>query len=164
VFVIVAFTVIVSAALYAIHRYERILSDGRVVLLRLAPVDPRSLMQGDYMALRFAVDAELRQALSMHGPSRSRTKYVYLRLDDRNRASFAGIGDEPLRETQQMTALRIRGGANPTVGPNAFFFEEGSAEQYANAQWGEFRVTDDGTALLTCLRDADLSRLGTNMR
>ena len=32
---------------------ERQLASGRLVYLELAPVDPRSLMQGDYMALRY---------------------------------------------------------------------------------------------------------------
>src|SRR5690606_10833586 len=36
-----------------IWQRERILATGRTVVLALAPVDPRSLMQGDYMALRF---------------------------------------------------------------------------------------------------------------
>ena len=34
---------------------EAIIRDGRTVLLRLAPVDPRSLIQGDYMALRYGI-------------------------------------------------------------------------------------------------------------
>ncbi|MGL5293385.1 MAG: GDYXXLXY domain-containing protein, partial [Aeromonas sp.] len=35
----------------AVWHHERALSQGEVVLLELAPVDPRSLMQGDYMRL-----------------------------------------------------------------------------------------------------------------
>ena len=34
---------------------ERIKTHGERIYLELAPVDPRSLMQGDYMALRFAL-------------------------------------------------------------------------------------------------------------
>lgn len=34
---------------------EKHLAEGQVVYLELAPVDPRSLMQGDYMALNFRV-------------------------------------------------------------------------------------------------------------
>ena len=40
---------------YSIAQKERLLASGAVVFLELAPVDPRSLMQGDYMALRFAI-------------------------------------------------------------------------------------------------------------
>lgn len=48
---------------HGIVQRERILSDGRVVLLELEPVDPRSLMQGDYMALRFAAADDIRKIL-----------------------------------------------------------------------------------------------------
>ena len=34
---------------------ERIKTNGERIFLALAPVDPRSLMQGDYMALRFEI-------------------------------------------------------------------------------------------------------------
>ena len=43
----------------SIYKREALLARGRIVLLELAPVDPRSLMQGDYMALRFRVGSEL---------------------------------------------------------------------------------------------------------
>ena len=33
---------------------QRVLDDGRTVLLALRPADPRSLMQGDFMELRYA--------------------------------------------------------------------------------------------------------------
>ena len=52
-----------AVANHGIFKRERILSDGRVLLLELAPVDPRSLMQGDYMALRFAAADDIRKAL-----------------------------------------------------------------------------------------------------
>ena len=40
----------------AIYRNERLLASGETLYLELAPVDPRSLMQGDYMRLRYAVE------------------------------------------------------------------------------------------------------------
>ena len=48
---------------WTIYSRERQLAEGRVVLLALAPVDPRSLMQGDYMALRFKIANEARPAM-----------------------------------------------------------------------------------------------------
>src|SRR4051794_24244708 len=43
---------------FGIHSREQLVNDGRIVLLELAPVDPRSLMQGDYMALVFRLERE----------------------------------------------------------------------------------------------------------
>src|SRR5690606_9942359 len=50
---LVAGLLVLGAVNYAIYAKERVIRDGDVVFLELAPVDPRSLMQGDYMALRF---------------------------------------------------------------------------------------------------------------
>ncbi|KIG15596.1 putative membrane protein [Enhygromyxa salina] len=52
---------VVSAGLVigASLQKERVLSTGQTVLLPLAPVDPRSLMQGDYMILRYELEDEL---------------------------------------------------------------------------------------------------------
>jgi uncharacterized membrane-anchored protein len=44
---------------YGIYEKERLLANGRLVLLELAPVDPRSLMQGDYLALRFRLQNDV---------------------------------------------------------------------------------------------------------
>ncbi|WP_341649050.1 GDYXXLXY domain-containing protein [Thauera humireducens] len=57
--ILAALALVLGVALKAIHDREQTLAHGQVVLVQLAPVDPRSLMQGDYMALRFAIDNEL---------------------------------------------------------------------------------------------------------
>lgn len=40
---------------FSVMQKETLIAKGTEVLLRLAPVDPRSLMQGDYMALNYEV-------------------------------------------------------------------------------------------------------------
>ncbi|MFB0625733.1 GDYXXLXY domain-containing protein, partial [Aeromonas hydrophila] len=50
---------ILAAINVTVWRYERAMSSGEVVLLRLAPVDPRSLMQGDYMRLSYELARQL---------------------------------------------------------------------------------------------------------
>nr|WP_218185658.1 GDYXXLXY domain-containing protein [Salidesulfovibrio brasiliensis] len=46
------------------------------------------------------------------------------------------------------------------LGPDAFFFEEGSAHVYNRAEYGEFRAADDGSVVLVRLLDADGKPLG----
>ena len=57
--VIVATLVVLAAVNGSILAKERIRSTGERIFLALAPVDPRSLMQGDYMALRFAIAEQI---------------------------------------------------------------------------------------------------------
>ena len=47
----------------AIWQKERHIAEGEVVYLELAPVDPRSLMQGDYMALNFELSNDIQRTL-----------------------------------------------------------------------------------------------------
>lgn len=149
---------IVAVTGYTVSGFERTLKDGQLVLLELAPVDPRSLMQGDYMALRFAVDAQLPD------PRQGAAAYAYLHLGAQGRAVLAGSGAEPASEPG-VVSMRIRRSKwGASIGPNAFFFQEGTAAVHEQARWGGFRVASDGTALLTGLYDEDFQLLGSNQR
>ncbi len=156
--VMASWLLVVAVVVYTVMGFERTLKDGQLVLLELAPVDPRSLMQGDYMALRFAVDAQL--------PDSGQTvpAYAYLHVGSQGRAVLAGTGAQPGSEPG-MVSMRIRRGQwGASIGPNAFFFQEGTATVHERARWGGFRVASDGTALLTGLYDEDLQLLGSNQR
>lgn len=156
--IIATWLLVVAVAIHTVSGFERTLRDGQLVLLELAPVDPRSLMQGDYMALRFAVDAQL-PASGEPLPA-----YAHLHVGAEGRAVLAGTGNQPAAGPG-MTSMRIRRGDwGASVGPNAFFFEEGTAAVYEQARWGGFRVADDGTALLAALYDENLQLLGGNRR
>jgi uncharacterized membrane-anchored protein len=124
---------------------ERIKTSGERVYLELAPVDPRSLMQGDYMALRFALANQMSATESGTAP---------LSVDERGIATFnqnPGPGDLRIR-------YRLRNG-QIWLGTNAYFFEEGNAERYQGARYGEFRIDrDSGEAVLVALVDENLRR------
>lgn len=160
-----AFALVAGMAAMIVSQHEATLARGEVVLLELAPVDPRSLMQGDYMALRFAVDRQLPPRLeSTTGADSASTpppRFAFIVLDSERRATLVGTGSEPMPGAGQIAMrIRVRDHLN-SVGPNAFFFREGSGADYEAARWGEFRVDADGNALLTHLRDAQLVRVGT---
>jgi len=153
---LLALALVIGVALWSVAGLERTVRDGRPVLVELAPVDPRSLMQGDYMALRFAIDRSL--------PSRWKVermpRYVYVSVDAEHRAAFAAVGDTlPAPAGQVALQIRLRDN-RPSVGPNAFFFQEGQGAVYERAKWGELRVDASGRALLTALRDEELQVLG----
>ena len=52
---VIALVLVLGAVNWSIFAKERIKTNGERIFLALAPVDPRSLMQGDYMALRFEI-------------------------------------------------------------------------------------------------------------
>lgn len=124
---------------------ERIKTDGQTIYLALAPVDPRSLMQGDYMALRFELAS-------------------HISTDQSGSAALivAPDGVATYNPDQSASGLRIRyriRNQQVWLGTNAYFFEEGTAERYRGAKYGEFRVDrDTGEAVLVGLTGDDLKR------
>lgn len=72
---------------------ERQLAEGTVLRFALAPVDPRSLMQGDYMALAYAVEAPILGALTEEERANSMTGYVWVTLDEHARAHFLPLNE-----------------------------------------------------------------------
>lgn len=147
---------ILGAANLAIVDKERLLASGATVLVELAPVDPRSLIQGDFMRLDYAI-AGSGQALN--GLGSQRTGRMVVRLDDRGVAQFVRPHEgEALAPGELLLRYRLRDN-RVRIGSDAFFFEEGTEARYTGARFGELRVGGDGESVLVGLRDAELRRL-----
>jgi len=145
--IIAAAVLVLGAVNWSILAKERIKTNGERIFLALAPVDPRSLMQGDYMALRFEI-----AALLPADESRS----IPLLVDS---AGVATRNPDPLAGGLRIR-YRLRNG-QVWLGTNAWFFEEGTAERYSGARYGEFRVDRaSGEAVLVGLRGPDLREMG----
>lgn len=72
-------------------------------------------------------------------------------LDAQRHATQARFDQgEPL-QTNQLRVKYHQHSGSLTVGTNAYFFQEGHGERFAQARYGAFRVGNDGTALLTDL-------------
>ncbi|WP_116791604.1 GDYXXLXY domain-containing protein [Achromobacter dolens] len=152
----------------SIWQREKLLASGKVVILELAPVDPRSLMQGDYMALNFAAGREVTRLrlggerqdtedsvmggasdgyVMLTGDSRGVYQPVRIQTDARPH----GDGEVPLRYRVRDNQVRIV--------TNAYFFPEGQAKRYEVAKFGELRVAENGEALLVRMLGEDLQPL-----
>ena len=53
---------LLGAVNYKVQQFEDVLATGKPIVLKIAPVDPRSLMQGDYMVLNYAILSEFQQS------------------------------------------------------------------------------------------------------
>lgn len=158
-FIAIAAGVLVLAAVnWTILGRERLIESGQVVLLELAPVDPRSLMQGDYMALRFkAADQIYGRA---QGKAGAEDGYMIVLVGEHGVGTFVRRdAGEPLAPGEVRLRYRVREG-RVKFATNAFFFQEGTAKDYAPARYGEFRVAPNGDLLLTHLVGEGFKRLG----
>jgi len=139
----------------AIWQKQDLIARGRPVFVALAPLDPRSLMQGDYMRLSFGPSG-LDDMPLLQVPGSARPKVV-ARIDARGVATVQR-GQQPdrvLASDELLIELTPKDGRWILV-TDAWFFREGDGERWALARFGEFRVLPDGRALLVGMADADL--------
>jgi uncharacterized membrane-anchored protein len=148
---------VMVAANVAIRQKEQLIATGQPVFVRLAPVDPRSLMQGDYMRLDFALPPQARDDAG--GLLDRRRPHVVGRRDARNVVTVLRLHQgEPLAADELRIELTPMHGDWVLVS-DAWSFPEGEAARWSRARFGEFRVDANGRALLVGLRGANLEAL-----
>jgi uncharacterized membrane-anchored protein len=149
VFGCLALVLLAVNALVASKEWQ--LQRGDELLLPLETRDPRSLMQGDYMTLRYAIS---RDALTAQ-PQPPRDGRLVVKVDADRVATFARFhAGEPLQPGEHLLRYRHRGDFDALrLGAESFFFQEGTATLYSRARYGVLRVTASGDSVLAGLAD-----------
>ena len=179
---------LLGAVNYKVQQFEDVLATGKPVVLKIAPVDPRSLMQGDYMVLNYAILSEFQQSqvlpesneplesnepietvesneitgIDESSPSEKKA-YILVHLDQNHVATFCEEQSEIPTDFKHCTPnvylpIRYKGGWLPKLPSQDYFFAEGKGEHYAQAEYAEYRFKD-GILLLARLLDKDLKGL-----
>lgn len=133
---------------------EQILAKGETVILELIPVDPRSLMQGDYMILRYQTETQLDLD---YNPGNS--GQLILKKDLQGVARLSGIVNPQTPTTEDILLKYKRRNRRLQLGAESYFFQEGLAIHYDQARYGELIVDEEGNSILVGLRDKHLKPL-----
>lgn len=139
---------------------ERHLAEGELLLFELGPRDPRSIMQGDYMTLRYAIIDDTLRAVPYEDDRRANNKplRVVVRVGEDRVVSFVrALGDEESpkmgpKEREILLRHKKRGYA---IGAESFLFQEGERKKFEAARYGGLKRADDGALLLIGLYDKD---------
>ena len=155
---------------YKVQQFEDVLATGKPVVLKIAPVDPRSLMQGDYMALSYAILNDIRANLneSEDGVILAKEKehpnkvYALIHQDEQGVATLCRVEDSLPNDFKDCVA-NVYLPVNtfkwlPELPSQEYFFAEGKGQHYAQAEYAEYRFKN-GILLLARLLDKDLKAL-----
>ncbi len=146
---------------------------GEILFLELAPVDPLSLVQGQYMRLRFAIEKRYDstpedQEVIQNGHG---NVLAVISLDDKRIGTLTGLLAPNRRQQQQhgddTLELQVHtrlfdfdtGSYWIHIKQNSFLFQENTEDRYAEAKYGMFRVEEDGRYILVDLADEHLRPL-----
>lgn len=138
----------------SIVKKEGILLDGKLILLKLAPVDPRSLMQGDYMRLRYEISEQ------KNIDSISKRGFIVVSTNKEGVGEKVRIQPEknPITNNEYLIEYAV-GNRGINIGAESFFFEEGQAEKYEKATYGGLMIDNQGNSILMGLYDENLNRI-----
>ena len=93
-----------AAVNVAIWQKEALIAEGRPVYVELAPVDPRSLIQGDYMRLNFRLPEDIEHQLdALVTRQRPHVVASLLRIESRG----AGLAADEFRVAADGPALLV---------------------------------------------------------
>ena len=178
---------LLGAVNYKVQQFEDVLATGKPIVLKIAPVDPRSLMQGDYMVLNYAILSEFQQSQFLPESNESletsesidageanettgidesspsgKKAYILVHLDKNHVATFCEKQSEIPTDFKHCTPnvylpIRYKDWL-PELPSQDYFFAEGKGEHYAQAEYAEYRFKD-GILLLARLLDKDLKGL-----
>jgi len=130
-----------------VHK-EETLANGKLVLLKLAPVDPRSLMQGDFMRLSYDI------ARNVKTDSLSKRGYCVVKLNEKSVAEKLRFQDKLNPKNDGEYCIRYNASKwNVDIGTDSFFFQEGEGEKYEKAKYGGVMVDNNGKSILVGLYD-----------
>ncbi|WP_242926529.1 GDYXXLXY domain-containing protein [Pontibacter vulgaris] len=163
--VLVNLVLVLAYLNWSVVEKEDILEEGELVLLKLAPVDPRSLMQGDYMRLSYAISQPWQQQnqdslINQPGQQQQTLDslesrgYAVIKLDAQQVAQLVRYQPEkePLHKGELLLKY-TKGDWALNLGAESYFFEEGQAKTFEQAEYGGLRVDKEGNSVLVGLYD-----------
>jgi uncharacterized membrane-anchored protein len=141
----------------SVKQREDLINSGETFLFRLAPVDPRSIMQGDYMILNYQITRGI-DATSI--PSRG---YIVFNADSFNVANKIRFQKYPKPLSANERLIKYYGHKrNISIGSESYFFQEGDADVYARARFGGIKVAKNGNSILFGLFDEKHNKIEKN--
>ena len=135
--------------------------------LELAPVDPRSLLQGDYMTLNYDI-IDKAQEIIFNGIYDSKNEnnefldmrkgYIVVSLDENKVAKFVKLSKEKTDEKDLLFIAFKSDGFNVNINANSYLFQEGTGDKYENAHYSKVVLVDNKLRLVD-LRDKDFKEI-----
>ncbi|BBA52411.1 GDYXXLXY domain-containing protein [uncultured Fusobacterium sp.] len=123
--------------------------------IKTSPIDPRSLIQGDYMILNYNItDSARKEAENI------RKGYIRIRINDLKIAEFIRIDKEYLLPSNNEISIYFQKiDFNIDIGVNSYLFQEGTGNKFQKAEYAEVIELKNGKLRLKCLLDKDFKKI-----
>ena len=138
-----------------VWRREDLAKNGRVVLLQLVSEDGPPLMPENSVYLQYLLGRRIRIS------DERRLECIIVTLDENQVAQFRRFdNDQIILAANEQRICYQQQDRDVFIGPRYFYFQEGQAVYYENAEYAEMRVSESGEVALIGLRGPNFELLG----
>lgn len=154
IFVVLNLLLLMLAFGYSVIKEERNLKQ-ETFYIKTAPVDPRSLIQGDYMILNYDITESARkEARDL------RKGYIRVRINDLKVAEFVRVDNKYLPSSDNEISIQFhQNNSTMDIGVNSYLFQEGTGNRFQKAQYAEVIKLKNGELRLKHLLDRNFDRI-----
>ena len=154
IFVVLNLLLLMIVFGYSVIKEEKNLKQ-KTFYIKTAPVDPRSLIQGDYMVLNYDIAESARMEIG-----NIRKGYIRIKINDLKIAEFIRIDEEYLPPSNNEISIQFqKNGSNIDIGVNSYLFQEGTGNKFQKAQYAEVIELKNGKLRLKNLLDKNFIKI-----
>ena len=154
IFVVLNLLLLMIVFGYSVIKEEKNLKRA-TFYIKTVPVDPRSLIQGDYMVLNYDIAESARMEIG-----NIRKGYIRIKINDLKIAEFIRIDEEYLPPSNNEISIQFqKNGSNIDIGVNSYLFQEGTGNKFQKAQYAEIIELKNGKLRLKNLLDKDFIKI-----
>ncbi len=148
IFNFILLLVLTSFSAFKAESYRK----GDYFYLKLAPVDPRSLIQGDYMILNYEIVDELWARLN-NTRNNMKVGYIVAKIDENKVAHFIDVVDKPFNDKNLIFIKFKSNSYNIKINADSFLFQEGEAKTYENAKYSKVVIVNNVLRLVDLVNE-----------
>ncbi|AVQ30020.1 GDYXXLXY domain-containing protein [Fusobacterium varium] len=154
IFVVLNLLLLMIVFGYSVIKEEKNLKKA-TFYIKTVPVDPRSLIQGDYMVLNYDIAESARMEIG-----NIRKGYIRIKINDLKIAEFIRIDEEYLPPSNNEISIQFqKNGSNIDIGVNSYLFQEGTGNKFQKAQYAEVIELKNGKLRLKNLLDKNFIKI-----
>lgn len=154
IFVVLNLLLLMIVFGYSVIKEEKNLKKA-TFYIKTVPVDPRSLIQGDYMVLNYDIAESARMEIG-----NIRKGYIRIKINDLKIAEFIRIDEEYLPPSNNEISIQFqKNGSNIDIGVNSYLFQEGTGNKFQKAQYAEVIELKNDKLRLKNLLDKDFIKI-----
>jgi len=139
-----------------IYQKRQLLKSGETIYFSIAPRDPRSILQGDYMAFRYTLETDMKNATDKVP---DKIGYIVIAFDDKSVGHFVRFhrGEKLAANERLLKYQSLDYGYR--IQPSTFFFQEKLQHDFQQAQYAIFHYNGEKNYLLVGLANKDKERI-----